>query len=376
MKIVITGGGSGGHFYPAMAVAKSLRDVAKKNKITSLSLYYMADTPYSEKILYDQEIKYIEVPTGKMRLYFSVQNFFDVIKTFFAVIVALRKLFSVYPDIVFSKGGYPSVPVTIAARILGIPVFLHDSDAAPGRANKMASKWAKRIAISFKEAAEFFPKEKTAFVGHVIRDEMQNPVTEGAYEYLKLNPALPIIVILGGSQGAEKINDIILNTLPELIEKYQIIHQTGSKNFKETVSVTNAVLDGNPNMENYRPFPYLNTLAMRMLGGVSDIVMTRAGASSLGEIAYWNTPAIIIPITNSNGDHQRKNAYAYARTGGAVVIEEKNLQKNILLSEIKRIMDSEEIRNEMVSSVKDFQFPNAADKIAEEIMFIAKQHER
>ena len=154
MKIVLTSGG-GGHFYPMIAVAESLNEIALREKIISYELIYISDSPYDQRALDDANIKFYELPTGKNRIYFSLQNIFDAIKTFFAIIKAIFILYNIFPDVVFSKGGYPVVPVVIAARFLGIPVIIHESDSYPGRANKMASRWAKKIAISYKEAVEY-----------------------------------------------------------------------------------------------------------------------------------------------------------------------------------------------------------------------------
>lgn len=375
MKIVLAGGGSGGHFYPLIAVAEELRLLAEEKNILDLDLYYMAPTKYDEKALFDNQIAFVSVPAGKMRRYFSLENIIDIFKTFFAVFVALYKLFSLYPDVVFSKGGYPSVPIVIAAKILRIPVIAHESDTVPGRANKLASKFADKIAISFPEAYEYFKKEKTALVGHLVRRELQKPVREGAFEYLKLTPGRPTLFVIGGSQGAKLINEAFLSLLPELLSQYQIIHQTGAKNFEEVRSNAQVILENNTNAEFYHPYPYLNALALRMCAGVADVVVSRSGASSISEIAWWEVPAILIPITDSNGDHQRQNAFSYATTGAATVVEEKNLSPQVLLQEINRLVGDENLKARMKESAKKSQFPEAARAIANELFSIGFRHE-
>lgn len=374
MKIVLTGGG-GGHFYPMISVAESIREFSQKQKIINLELIYISDSPYDQKSLDDTGIRFAELKTGKNRLYFSIENFIDIFKTFFAIIKAVFLLYKLFPDVVFSKGGYPAVPVVIAAKILNIPVVIHESDSYPGRANKMASKWAKRIAISYKEAAEYLPKEKTAFVGNIVRKDVREPLKVGAYEYLKLNAAVKTILIVGGSQGAKIINDTIINTLPDLLKDYQIIHQVGTKNFDEAKALSDVILKDNPNKERYHVYPYLNKLALRMSAGVAGVIISRAGAGFIAEIASWGIPSIIIPISKSNGDHQRKNAYNYASTGACLVIEESNLKQNLLVSEIKRILENESVSKEMSEGTKLFVHPDAEDKIAEEIIKIALSHE-
>lgn len=374
MKIVLTGGG-GGHFYPMIAVAESLNEIALREKIINHELIYISDSAYDQRALDDANITFYELPTGKNRVYFSIQNIFDAVKTFFSIIKAIMLLYKLFPDVVFSKGGYPAVPVVIAAKFLSIPLVIHESDSYPGRANKMSSKWAKKIAVSYKEAVEYFPKEKTAFVGNIVRKDVREPLAVGAYEYLKLNTALKTIMIVGGSQGAKVINDTVINSLPELLDKYQIIHQVGTRNFEEMKALIDVVLKDNPNKKRYNIYPYLNKLALRMSAGVADVIISRAGAGFIAEIASWGIPSIIVPISQSNGDHQRKNAYNYAATGACQVIEEKNLTPHIFVSEIVRILESEEIKNKMKEGSKQFVHPDAEDKIAEEIMKIALTHE-
>lgn len=374
MKILLTSG-PGGHFYPMIAIAEKLNDLAVEEKIVDLQLFYISDSAYDQRALDDNHITFYKLKTGKQRVYFSLLNIFDVFKTFFAVLRALLMVYKIFPDVVFSKGGYSAVPVTIAARILGIPLVIHESDSVPGRANKMAGKWAKRIAISYEEAVEYFPKDRTAFVGHIVRHEVREPLKDGAFEYLKLQSSLPVIFVVGGSQGAKLINEALINALPELLSKYQIIHQVGVKNFEEVKGVTDIVLKDNEYKKNYYPYPYLNKLAIRMSAGVSSLVISRAGAGFIGEIASWGIPSIIIPITNSNGDHQRNNAFNYARTGACTVIEEANLQPHVLTSEIHRILEDADLQARMKEATKKFVFPDAEEKVAREIINIAFTHE-
>ena len=198
---------------------------------------------------------------------------------------------------------------------------------------------------------------------------------KGAHEFLKLEEGTPIIFILGGSQGAQVINNVVLDALPQLVEKYQVIHQTGENNFKSTASTAGVILKGNRYEGRYHPFPYLNLLSMKMSAGIADLIISRAG-STIFEIAAWGIPSIIVPITDSNGDHQRSNAFAYARTGACLVIEENNLAANVLISDIDRIMGNREERERMVVGARSFARPDAAQKIAEEIVKIALKHEK
>lgn len=376
MKIVLTGGGSGGHFYPLIAVASELRKIQQEKKIVEMNLFYLSHTPYEQKLLDDHSISFIKVPAGKLRRYLSFENIIDMIKLPFAVIVAFFKLLSIYPDVVFSKGGFPSVPVVFAAKLLNIPIIVHESDTRPGRANMFGARFAQKIALSFPEAVSYFDESKTALVGHIIREELQRPVTEGVYEYLKLDPTIPTIFVIGGSQGAKIINEAILNIITSLVDSYQIIHQTGVQHFEDVKSNTEFLLQDSKNKQRYQVFPYLNALAMRMAAGSASLVISRAGASSIGEIAWWGVPSILIPITNSNGDHQRNNAFSYASTGAASVIEEKNLTPEIIRQEIDRITKDFSVAEEMRKATEKSRFPNAAKTIADELVSTAFTHEQ
>jgi len=374
MKILLTGGGSGGHFYPIIAVAQEINKQIKERKLLNAELFYMAPTPYNPSLLFENGITFKQVSAGKVRRYFSLLNFFDFFKTLFGVISATFKVFSIYPDVVFGKGGYVSFPPLFAARLLKIPIVIHESDTVPGRVNKWAGKFATKIAISYPETAEFFPKEKVAFTGNPIREELVMPLTSGAHEFLQLEKNIPVILILGGSQGSQIINETIIDALPKLVEKYQVIHQTGKNNFEQVVETANVVLGNSSYKERYRPFDYLNVLSMRMAAGAASVVISRAG-SSIFEIAAWGVPSIIIPIADSNGDHQRKNAFAYARAGACKVVEESNLSDSIVIAECDRLIDNQSEREVMSASAKAFFKKDAGEKIAREIINIALSHE-
>ncbi len=376
MKIVFTGGGTGGHFYPIIAVVQKVNQIISKEKIIGAKLYYFSDSPYDKELLFENGLLYEEVRAGKMRTYFSFKNFFDIFKMFFGSINALYKMFSIYPDVVFGKGGYASFPTILAARILRIPVVIHESDSVPGRVNRWAGRFAKRVAVSFKEAADYFPKNKVAWTGHPIRSEIEHSAPHAeAFQYFKLEAGLPVILVLGGSQGAELINNTIIDALPRLVKDFQIIHQTGISNFKNVAARAKVVLASDEGKVRYLPFPFLNPLALKMAAGVATIIISRAG-STIFEIASWGVPSIIIPITTTNGDHQRKNAFNYAHTGACNVIEEANMTANILSSEIERITNDKNIWDKMARSAKAFDKPDAALKIARELVDIALSHEK
>ncbi len=378
MKILFTGGGTGGHFYPIIAVTQAIREQAKIKKVLPPQFYFMAPQKYNPRALFDNEIEFVYVPAGKIRRYFSILNITDAFKTASGCFIALFKMFSIYPDVIFSKGGYTSFPPLLAARILRIPVVIHDSDSHPGRANIWAGKFAKRIALSYPSAAQFFNvKDKTriAYTGNPIRPEIAHPLKNGAFEFLNLEQNIPVILVLGGSQGSQNINDVIIQALPELLNKFQIIHQTGRANLAEIKSTVSVTLKDHPYGYRYHPFDYLDELAMRMSSGVATIIVSRAG-STIFEIAAWGVPSIIIPLPSSISHDQTANAVAYSSTGAASVIEENNLSSHILISEINRIVGSPAITNTMSERAKAFSRLDSATIIAEAILNIALEHEK
>lgn len=374
MKILLTGGGTGGHFYPLIAIAEELSILAQKEKILDIKLYYMSDAPYDKQILFNNRITFVQVPAGKMRTYSSVRNFFDMFASGIGAIIGLLKVFAIYPDVVISKGGYAAFPAVFGAKFLRIPVIVHESDSFPGRLNAWTAKWATQIAVSWPEAVEYLPKEKTVLTGQPIRKSILHGATEGAYEFFNFDKDIPTIFILGGSQGAEIINQIVLDALPLLLDKYQIIHQTGLNNFKDVKLRSDFLTEKNPFKNRYKPFAYMNDVTTKMAAGVATIVLSRAG-STIFEIASWGKPSIIIPITNSNGDHQRKNAFNYARSGAAEVVEEVNFKPHVIVALINKIVDNEDKMNTMRDCALKFANPNAALIIAKEALKISTSHE-
>ncbi|HEY4507617.1 MAG TPA: UDP-N-acetylglucosamine--N-acetylmuramyl-(pentapeptide) pyrophosphoryl-undecaprenol N-acetylglucosamine transferase [Candidatus Paceibacterota bacterium] len=377
MRIVLTGGGTGGHFYPAVAVADRLREVARAERLIEPELYFLAPDPYDAGTLFDHGIKYRRILAGKTRRYFSPLNIVDWVKVVLGAIGTLWTMYKLYPDVVFSKGGYGAFPVVFAARVLRIPVVMHESDSKPGRVNAWTARFAERIAVSYPSAAEQFPaeiKSKVAWTGNPVRSTIARRAPEGAREYLKLEEHTPTLLVLGGSQGAQAINRIIIESLKDLTADYQIIHQTGKANFEEARSAGGFELEGTGRERRYLPFPYLDDLALRMSAGAADLVVTRAG-SSLFEVASWGLPAIVIPIPEAVAHDQRENAYAYARSGSAVVLEEPNLTRGVFVAEVRRVMDSEPLRRQMSAAAVTFNKPDADLAIAKEILAIGLLHE-
>lgn len=378
MTIAFTGGGTGGHFYPIIAVAEAMNDLVRERRLVAPKLYFLAPAPFEEQALFDNGIGYIRIPAGKMRRYFSLGNLSGTFTTLMGILAAVIALFRIYPDVVFSKGGYGSVPTVLAARILGIPVIIHESDAKPGRANLLASKFAKKIAISFESAAHYFPPKaqgRIARTGIPIRKALTRLEPEGARQYLNLEPNIPTILILGGSLGSLRINDAVVSALPEFVAFANLIHQTGPSLFESVEAVASVALGNDPHKSRYHAFPYLSEMALQRAAAVADLVIARAGATTINEVALWGKPAIIIPIPESVSHDQRTNAYAYAGAGAASVIEEGNLTDHILVSEAKRILGDDGLARTMAEKGAAFASLDAGRIIAEEIVSISLAHE-
>src|SRR3989344_6084658 len=378
MKIVFTGGGTAGHFYPIIAVAEALTVIARERKLINLKYYFLSDRPYDKRALFENHIEFWRVRAGRLRHYFSFRIIPDFFQTGLGIIEAIFKLYMIYPDLVFCKGGYASFPVVLAARLLRIPIFVHESDSRPGRVNHIAAHSAVRIALGFREAIPFFPREKQAIIavtGNPIRQDLLYPLVEGAREFLGLESELPIVYVTGGSQGATMINETLLDILPALLEKCQIVHQVGERNLTDVTNRASVVLEKSSVRVRYKLFAYLDSSAIRMVAGAASLVVSRAG-SAIFEFAQWGLPAILIPIPESISHDQRTNAFTYARSGGATVIEQGNLTPSVLQSEIFRLLNNQELLATMRVGAKSFVRPDAAEKIAAEILSIIVSHEK
>lgn len=377
MKILFAGGGSGGHFYPIIAVARELRKIADEEGIVKVDMIFYSTALSDDELslLKQEDIVYCWVPAGKVRNYFSILNFLDPFKTLAGIAKAVWSIFLDIPDVVFAKGGYASFPALLAARLFNIPVVIHESDTVPGKVNKWASSFARRIAISFPEATEFFPdSEKTAFTGHPVRTSVLRGDKDIAYSIFGFTKALPIILVTGGSQGAEKLNDIFLDIVPQVVEFAQVIHQAGPKNYDGVRKRAEVVLENTPYASRYRVYGFLNEADLRDALAASTIAISRPGAGSIFYLAASEVPAILVPISDSPQDHQRSNAYSYVRTGAARVIEEGNLTGNLLFAEIRRLLEDPELMDKMKKAAAAFSRPDAAEKIAREIINLALEH--
>lgn len=378
MKIVLTGGGTGGHFYPLIAVAEAIEDLCKERKLIEPELIYVGPQPFDDEALLEHDILFRMSPAGKLHRDRGISNVFNMIPTFFGIIQSIFQLFSIYPDVVFSTGGYAAFPTLCAARILAIPVIIYDADATPGRVSLWSSKFAKWIAIAHPDAATLYPeriRDRIARTGHPIRKEILSPTKEGGYEFLGLDSSAPTVFVMGGSQGAVAINEVVLDALPLLVEEFNIIHQAGKANAEDVSGIASVILKGSRFAQRYRSFGLLNTLALRMSAGISSVIIARAGSGTIFEIASWGIPAIMIPIPPDISHDQTENAFSYARTGAAVVIEQRNLTPHLLVAEIKRIMEDTALREKMAAAARAFARPDAARKIATTLLETGLEHE-
>lgn len=378
MRIVLTGGGSGGHFYPLIAVVEAIEDICKERTLLEPNLYYTGPEPFDKTALLEHAITYLPSSASRMRRYSSTWNVVGLFSTAIGIMRATTQLFSLYPDVIFSTGGFAAFPTLCAARLLRIPVVIYDADATPGRVSLWSATFAQWIALAHPNAAERFParvRGKIAQIGHPIRREIEVPAKEGGYEFLKLDPAVPTIFIVGGSQGAIAINNVVLDALPDLLSRYNIVHQAGAENADEVGKIAAVVLRENPHRERYRVFGLLNTLALRVTAGIAALVVSRAGSGSIFEIASWGIPALLVPIPEDVSHDQAENAFSYARTGACIVIEQRNLTPHLLAAEIDRVIADKELQEKMRAAARAFAAPQAARKIAVALLDIAIEHE-
>lgn len=362
MRIVLTGGGTGGHLFPLIAVAKKIKE---KNENVEF-LFIGPDGELEEKLMQENNIPTKKIFVGKFRRYFSFLNFADIFKIPIGIIQSLWYLLDYMPDVIFSKGGYASIPVVFVGWIYQIPILIHESDSVPGAANKFLGKLANRIAVSYPQAESYFIPSRVALTGNPLSLDINQGDSQKIKTKFSLTESKKVIFIWGGSQGSETINSKIISILPELLSKYQVIHQTGKDNFEKvkTLAGEMGIKEGR---EGYHAIPFIGNELKDILA-LADLIISRAGANSLSEIAANKKPAIIIPLKGSANDHQRKNAYFLSQIGGCLVLEEDNLGESLLMSRIDEIMNSPGLQKKLSENIQKFFHPDAADKITAGIL--------
>lgn len=373
MKVLFTGGGTGGHIVPIIAVARELRRTFPQKK---LQLFYLGPKDEFGSVLLSQEgIKVKTVLAGKIRRYFNwksiLQNIVDVLfKIPLGIFQAFFQIFFLSPDVIFSKGGFGSVPGVVSGKMLFVPIILHESDVTPGAANKFLSKFVPRVFVSFPKT-EYFPLKKIVEIGNPVRREVMEGPEEEAKDFFKLSSQKPILLILGGSQGSQRVNDKILEVLPQLLENFEIIHQCGERNFQEVKGGARVVIrEDQKNL--YHLYPFLKEPELRKAYILADLVISRAGSGIIFEIAAAGKPSILIPLPGSAQNHQVKNAYAYQEAGACLVMEEANFTPHFFLERLKSLFAEPQKLREMATKARAFSKPQAAKVIAEYLSSFSK----
>jgi len=387
MKIFFTGGGSGGHIFPILAIIRELKHQTEKNKenelIKPLEFYFVGPkSKYGLQSLRDEGVIVKTIQAGKIRAHLSIKNIFqNIIDVSYKIPIGFIQAFlclkKIKPDFVFSKGGYGAVPINSVARKLKIPIFLHESDIVAGKTTKMFASSAIKIFTSFRETKiDNIPAEKIIYTGNPIRKEILNGDREEAKRIFKLTDEKPIIFILGGSQGAERINNIILVMLPELLKSFEIIHQCGEKNINEIWSTAQILVKEEGLIKNYHPKGFLTAKELKHAFAISHLIISRAGSGAIFEIAAVGKPSILLPLPEATQAHQSKNAHAYAVNGSALIMEQKNPTPSLLYKNIMSIFSESEKLKIMGKAAIAFAKPNAAKLTAESLMLEFKNIEK
>ncbi|MBU0547011.1 MAG: undecaprenyldiphospho-muramoylpentapeptide beta-N-acetylglucosaminyltransferase [Patescibacteria group bacterium] len=368
MKILFTGGGTGGHIFPIIAITRELRKIYPQD----IKFFYIGPRDDFSSVLLSQEgIKVKTICTGKVRRYLTIasliQNFFDIFfKIPIGILQSFLYIFFLAPDLIFSKGGFGSFPPAIAGLLLQTPLFLHESDVAPGATNRFLSRFAKKIFVSFPNT-EYFSQSKIILVGNPIRKEMLDESETLSQDFFKTTNEKPIILILGGSQGAQRINDEIFEVLPELLREFELIHQTGIKNFKQIENESKVIIS--EDLEKYyHPFPFFREQELKKAYQLADLIVSRAGAGSIFEIAALGKPSILVPISEAAQNHQIKNAYTYAQDGASQVLEEANFTSHFFLEKLKNLFAHPLELEKMSQAAQKFAKPTAATNMAKQII--------
>lgn len=371
LRIIFAGGGTGGHIYPIVAVSEKLRGWAERNGFAPDFRYFGNPGAFKE-VLAGGNIRISRIAESKLRRYFSLLNFVDIFKFVFSVFQSLGKIYWFMPDVIFSKGGPGSLPVVLVCFFYNIPIVIHESDTVPGLANSLASRFARVVELAFGSAAKHFPKfrGKLDVVGNPVRVEILEHFDPAqAKTALGFDPNKPLLLVFGGSQGSNRMNDFIIGNLEALLLKFQILHVVGREKFHEYKNQYDFIA------KNFSPillggYKYLEYLGKEMGEAMdaADLIMARGGAGAIFEIAAKGKPAIIVPFPEASADHQKENGYAYASTGAAVVIEQENLLPSIFLNQAEKILTDPAVKAKMAAAATAFYQADAADRISVDIL--------
>ncbi len=364
-KVIFTGGGTGGHVFPLVSIIRNLKD--NPDESFELEMHYIGPKDkITEFNFSDEGLSVKSVFTGKLRRRFDplaiLLNILDIIKIPIGVIQSIAQIMIISPDLVFSKGGYGSVPMVLAASMLRVPIILHESDAVPGLANRIISRFATEVFVSFQDTEGINPSKKMV-VGNPIRKSILNGSYESAESRFNLQGGKPGLLIMGGSQGSERINNNLLAVLNQLLDDFEIIHQCGKNNFKNIKAETEAFL---PESKKglYHPQAFFNEEELGDAYKVADLIISRAGAGSIFEITAVGKPSILIPLPEAAQDHQKENAYRVAEKGASIVIEEENLTPHFLMERIRSLFFQSEQLEKMKKKTDSFAKPEAGRVIS------------
>lgn len=320
-RIILTGGGTAGHVTPNIALLPRLKEL-------QYDIHYIGSYQGIEKDLIEPfHIPYHGISSGKLRRYFSMKNFTDPFRVLKGFHEANQLIKTLKPDVIFSKGGFVSVPVVMAGKRNHVPTIIHESDITPGLANKISMPSATKICCNFPETLNNLPENKAVLTGSPIRQELLTGDREAARKFCHFTSDKPVILVIGGSLGAAAVNQAVRSILPELLKEFQIIHLCGKGKLDESLLHT----------EGYVQFEYIQK-ELKDLFALADIVISRAGANAICELLALRKPNILIPLpaSASRGD-QILNARSFERQGFSIVLEEETLSKTSLLETIHRL---------------------------------------
>ncbi|WP_066318201.1 undecaprenyldiphospho-muramoylpentapeptide beta-N-acetylglucosaminyltransferase [Bacillus sp. FJAT-29814] len=363
MKIAVSGGGTGGHIYPALAL---IREIQKRHKDAKV-IYIGTLNGLESKIIPKENIPFKSIHITGFRRKLSFENVKTVLRFIKGVRDSRKILKEFKPDIVVGTGGYVCGPVVYAAAKLKIPTIIHEQNSVPGLTNKFLSRYVKKIAICFEQAREFFPPEKVVFTGNPRASEVLGQDGIKGRLSVGLSTTMPSVLIFGGSRGARPINETVIKLLPEFAGKpYQVLYITGEVHYEEVKKEVELV--GNP--KNVAIKPFIHNMP-EVLAGM-DLVVSRAGATTLAEITSLGIPAILIPSPYVTNNHQEKNANSLSEHGAAKVMLEKDLTSNGLVTAIDRILLNKETLKEMKANSKKIGVPDSAARLYNVIIDLIK----
>lgn len=356
MRILVSGGGTGGHIYPAIAFINEV----KKQDPDAQFLYIGTEKGLESTIVKRANISFKSIEITGFKRSLSFDNFKTIARFLKGVAISKKYIKQFKPDVVLGTGGYVCGPVVYAATKLKIPTIIHEQNSVPGLTNKFLSKYVDRVALCFKEAGEFFPKDKIVLTGNPRASEVIGGDPDNGRKILGLNPTKKIVLIVGGSRGAKPINDAFLEVLPQVgTKEYQVIYVTGDTHYESVRAEVDKV--GSP--ENVIIKPFIHNMP-EVLACV-DLIVARAGATTLAEITALGIPSILIPSPYVTNNHQEKNAKALGDNGAAIVRLEKNMSGEVLLNDIDQILLHENTLEQMKQASKKLGIPNAANELYE-----------